>query len=62
MNNTLQAQIVEMEDRLRQAMLRSDVSVLDELIASELIFTNHFGQVIGKKDLAGDRERGATLS
>ena len=56
MNNTLQTHIVEMEERLRQAMLRSDVGMLDELIASELIFTNHFGQVIGKQeDLATHR-------
>lgn len=43
-------QIIEVEERLRQAMLRADVGVLDELIASELLFTNHLGQVIGKKE------------
>lgn len=45
-----QAQIVEMEERLRQAMLRSDVNVLDELIAPELIFTSHLGQLVSKQD------------
>jgi hypothetical protein len=42
--------IVEAEERLRQAMLHSDVRVLDELIAPELIFTTHLGQLIGKAD------------
>ena len=31
-------------------MLRSEVSALDELLAPELIFTNHLGQVLTKKD------------
>jgi hypothetical protein len=50
MNNTLQAQIIEVEERLRQAMLHSDVQVLDELIAPELYFTSHLGQVVRKED------------
>ena len=37
---TTQAQIVELEERLRQAMLGSDVVELDALIAPELLFTN----------------------
>lgn len=32
------------------AMLHSDVQVLDELIAPELIFTNHVGQLVSKAD------------
>ena len=43
-----QAQIIELEERLRQAMLRSDVVELDALIAPELLFTNHLGQVVSK--------------
>ena len=31
-------------------MLASDVRVLDELISSDLVFTNHLGQVFGKQD------------
>jgi hypothetical protein len=31
-------------------MLRSDIEVLDELLAPELIFTNHRGQMLGKED------------
>jgi ketosteroid isomerase-like protein len=38
------------EERLRQAMLDSDVEALDALISSELVFTNHLGQVFGKQD------------
>jgi hypothetical protein len=43
-----QAQIIELEEQLRQAMLRSDVVELDALIAPELLFTNHLGQVLAK--------------
>ncbi len=50
MNNKLQTQVIEVEERLRQAMLRSDIGVLDELIAPELIFTNHLGQLVSKQD------------
>lgn len=50
MSNSIEAQIVEAEERLRLAMLDSDVRVLDELLAPELVFTNHLGQVLGKQD------------
>ena len=50
MSVTPRAQIVELEERLRQAMLRSEVDILDELIAPELIFTNHLGQLVTKQD------------
>lgn len=59
MSSKLQAQIVEMEERLRQAMLCSDVGVLDELIAPELIFTSHLGQVIGKQEDLAFHQSGA---
>lgn len=37
-------------------MLNSDVGALDELLAPELIFTNHLGQLLGKEtDLAAHR-------
>jgi hypothetical protein len=49
MSDNLQAQIVELEERLRQAMLHSDVAKLDALIAPELLFTNHLGQRISKQ-------------
>ena len=47
---TTQAQIIELEERLRQAMLGSDVVELDVLIAPELLFTNHLGQVFSKQE------------
>jgi hypothetical protein len=46
---TTQAKIIELEERLRQAMLHSDVVELDTLIAPELLFTNHLGQVVSKR-------------
>jgi len=35
-------QIIEYEEKLRKAMLASDVEVLNELIHDDLIFVNHF--------------------
>ncbi|NJL22728.1 MAG: nuclear transport factor 2 family protein [Leptolyngbyaceae cyanobacterium SM1_3_5] len=42
--------IETLEDDLRQAMLTSDVAVLDELIADDLVFTMHTGSIISKQD------------
>ncbi len=50
MRNPIEKQIVKSEERLRLAMLQSDVNELDELLAPELIFTNHLGQILTKKD------------
>lgn len=50
MNGTMEAQIVDVEEQLRIAMLHSDVSALDELLGPELLFTNHLGQLLSKKD------------
>jgi len=43
-------QITAAEERLRLAMLASNAGALDELISSDLIFTNHMGQILGKQD------------
>lgn len=43
-------QVLELEERLRQAMLASDVKALDALLAPELVFTTFLGDVIGKAD------------
>ena len=52
------APIVEVEERLRQAMLTSDVAELDALIAPELLFTSYLGQLITKQqDLEIHRSR-----
>jgi ketosteroid isomerase-like protein len=50
MNAIVKAQILLAEDELRKAMLASDVLALDGLLAPELLFTNHLGQLLGKED------------
>jgi ketosteroid isomerase-like protein len=50
MDNKLETQIADVEEQLRQAMLASDVSALDKLLATNLIFTNHLGQRMSKED------------
>ena len=56
MHRTAEAQIAEAEDQLKTAMLNSDVTALDELLAPGMIFTNHLGQLLGKEeDLAAHR-------
>lgn len=50
MPTELTRQVSLAEERLRQAMLTSDCQTLDELISADLIFTNHLGQVFGKRD------------
>jgi ketosteroid isomerase-like protein len=59
MNQTIEAQIVTAEDRLRMAMLASDISALGELLAPELLFTNHLGQLLGKEDDLASHRSGA---
>jgi hypothetical protein len=52
MNTTeiVKTQIINLEERLRLAMLASDVSVLDELLAPEIIITSHLGELLSKQD------------
>ncbi|RZJ08060.1 MAG: nuclear transport factor 2 family protein [Acidovorax sp.] len=50
MQTQAEAQIIEAEERLRTAMLHSDVGVLDELISPDLLFTTHQGQLISKQE------------
>lgn len=38
------------EERLRLAMLASDVPALEQLISPDLVFTTHFGSVVSKDD------------
>ena len=59
MTQNIQEQLVAMEERLRLAMLRSDVEILDELIAPNLVFTTHLGQVIRKQDDLAAHKSGA---
>jgi ketosteroid isomerase-like protein len=47
----MEAMIIEaLEEKLRQAMLDSDVEALDKLIADDLVFTMHTGLVINRQD------------
>ncbi|VEP17396.1 hypothetical protein H1P_60052 [Hyella patelloides LEGE 07179] len=41
MSNSIKTQILEAEEKLRLAMLHSDVDTLNKLLAPELVFTNH---------------------
>ena len=50
MNSPSQIQILEAEEHFRQAMLQNDVSVLNELIAPDLLFTGINGQLATKAD------------
>ena len=53
-----EAQILVAEERLRQAQLHNDVGALDELLAPDLLFTGHLGQLASKADdLAAHRAR-----
>jgi hypothetical protein len=49
MTNLTEKDIVEAEERLRKAMIHSDTAALDSLLAPDLIFTNHLGQIINKQ-------------
>jgi hypothetical protein len=45
----MQEDIQTLEERLRIAMLNSDVDALDELLSEELLFTNHLGIIVSKE-------------
>lgn len=42
--------VVALEERLQRAMRASDVPALDELLADDLLFTNHLGLLVSKQD------------
>jgi ketosteroid isomerase-like protein len=50
MQTSTEDQIRNAEERLRIAMLHSDTEALDSLIAPDLLFTTHFGQLLSKQD------------
>ncbi|PSB15900.1 nuclear transport factor 2 family protein [Phormidesmis priestleyi ULC007] len=58
MTETVETQIINAEERLRQAMLASDVSILDELLATDIIITSHLGELLGKQDDLAAHESG----
>jgi len=50
MKSSTEHVILAQEEKLRTAMLQSNVHVLDQLLSPKLVFTNHFGQVMSKED------------
>lgn len=45
----IENEIILLEEELRQAMLASNTKILDKLISDDLVFTNHFGQLLTKQ-------------
>ncbi len=63
MSQHSEADIIQLEERLRQAMLHSDAAELEALIAPELLFTSHLGQLVSKEqDLAMHRAKTLKLT
>lgn len=58
MNKTVETQIIDAEECLRQAMLTSDVPVLNELLAPDILITSHLGELLEKQDDIGAHESG----
>jgi ketosteroid isomerase-like protein len=50
MSDKIYEQIIQAEEQLQQAMLNSDIEVLDKLLDDDLIFINHVGQKLSKQD------------
>lgn len=59
MGKSFEGEIESVEERLRQAMLASDVDVLDQMLAPGLVFTNHLGQCLGKEEDLSAHKSGA---
>lgn len=43
-------QILKLEEKIVEAIVRSDVEALDQLLHDELVFVNHLGMIVSKKD------------
>ncbi|BAZ44938.1 hypothetical protein NIES4102_19550 [Chondrocystis sp. NIES-4102] len=56
---SIKNQIIQVEERLRDAMLTSDVAVLDQLLAPEIIITTHNGELLSKADDLAAHQSGA---
>ncbi len=50
MNELDKSTILALEHRLKNAMLNSEISELDAMLADELIFTNHLGHLMTKQE------------
>ncbi|APA69529.1 nuclear transport factor 2 family protein [Janthinobacterium sp. 1_2014MBL_MicDiv] len=63
MNALTEVQVLDVEERLRQAMMASDVAVLNDLLGDDLLFTNHLGHLLSKHaDLAAHEQRLLTIT
>lgn len=63
MGKDFNIEIEEAEERLRLAMLASDVKALDEMLAPDLVFTSHLGQCLGKEaDLSAHKSGSLSIS
>ncbi|AXB31745.1 nuclear transport factor 2 family protein [Vibrio campbellii] len=43
-------EVINAEHRLKASMVSSDLAVLDELLADNLVFINHFGHRVSKQE------------
>ncbi|WP_070969007.1 nuclear transport factor 2 family protein [Vibrio sonorensis] len=50
--------VIELEKTLQQAMLSSNVTLLDELLSDDLVFISHLGQRLSKQDDIGAHQSG----
>jgi ketosteroid isomerase-like protein len=50
MSKFFESNILVLENRLKYAMINSNISELDEMLADDLIFTNHLGQLMTKQE------------
>lgn len=58
MNAKFVKSVPKAEKRLQKAMLESDLYVLSDLLSDDLIFTNHLGQLLTKRDDLSAHESG----
>lgn len=58
MTQTIKTQIIDAEEELRQAMLASDVKVLNKLLDPEIQIVSHLGELLGKQDDLAAHESG----
>lgn len=50
MKKSIEDQIALVEEELKVAMLSSNTESLNKILSSDLVFTNHLGQLVGKED------------
>lgn len=60
MHASITAAIQDAEERLRQAMLSSDIAALEALLDPDLLFVNHMGWTVTREDDL-DAHRGGLL-